>query len=58
MRFLAAVVLGAVLGAGAVLAVVHDYSAPQPTPTRAVFHNLSPYKPPPTRSQYNFGSGG
>lgn len=59
MRFLLAVLLGAVIGAGAVLALVHDNSAPAPTPTRAVFSHLAPYKPPPaSRSQYNYGSGG
>lgn len=59
MRFLAALVVGVLLGAGAVLALVHDNSAPAPTPTRAVFSHLAPYKPPPTaRSQYNYGSGG
>jgi hypothetical protein len=59
MRLLAAVLLGALLSTGATVTLVHDYTTPQPTTTRAVFHNLAPYKPPPTtRSQYNSGSGG
>jgi hypothetical protein len=58
MRFLAAVVIGAILGTGAVLALVHGNSAVNPAPVKAVFQNLTPYKPPPTRSQYNYGSGG
>lgn len=59
MRFLAAVAIGVLLGAGAVLALVHDNSAVEPAPVRALFQNLTPYQPPPpTRSQYTYGSGG
>lgn len=59
MRFLIALTAGVLLGAGAAGALVHDNSAPVPTPTRAVFSHLAPYKPPPIiRSQYNYGSGG
>jgi hypothetical protein len=68
MRFLSAVVIGVLLGAGTVLALAHDNSAVEPAPMRAMFQNLAPYKPPPlpsppapapsTRSQFNYGSGG
>lgn len=59
VRLLAAVAAGALLGAGAIVAFVHDNGTPVPTPTRAVFSHIAPYKPPPiTRSQYNYGSGG
>lgn len=59
MRFLAAVLIGVLLGTGAVVALVHDNGAVGPAPVRGVFQNLVPYKPPPpTRTQYNYGSGG
>ncbi|MBO0803959.1 MAG: hypothetical protein J2P25_12910 [Nocardiopsaceae bacterium] len=59
MRFLAAVVIGVLLGTGAVLVLVHDSNATEPAPVRAVFNNLAPYKPQPTTHvPYNYGSGG
>lgn len=59
MRFLAAALLGVLLGTGTVAGLVRDVSAAPSTPTRAVFHNLTPYKPPPeSRAQYAYGSGG
>jgi hypothetical protein len=67
MRVLAALILGAAVGLGAVAALVHDQSAVTPAPVKALFGNVVPYSPqgqyasapsPSATTPYNYGSGG